>query len=297
MASACTASGPSESNDTSVPGSATAEPATSDPPPTAASGTAAPEGDATTSESPTTSETPTTERLVGRYGVEIVSTRPHDPTAYTQGLELDGDRLLETTGRFGESDRRWVDPGTGEILEEIALPDELFGEGATIIDSHVLQVTWRAGVVITADDDLVETSRGTYSGEGWGVCFNGSEVLMSNGSNVLAARDPKTFELLSQVQVIDASGQPVSELNELECVGDQVLANVYGLDTIVVIDPTSGSVDATIDASSLRPANAPADDFDYVLNGIAHDQSTGNYYLTGKWWDVMYEVRFTPLGE
>ncbi len=251
----------------------------------------------TTDESNTTDATPDVaiERLNGAYTVEIVSTRPHDANAYTQGLEFDGDRLLETTGLYGESDRRWIDPVTGDVLEIVDLPDELFGEGVTVVDGEIRQLTWKAGVVLSAaPDTLIETGRDNYAGEGWGLCFDGTQLAMSDGSSTLTLRDPATFDATSTVTVVDAAGQPVTRLNELECVGDQVLANVYGLDTIVVINPTSGAVDATIDAASLRPSNAPADDFNYVLNGIAFDEATGHYFLTGKWWDVMYEVRLVP---
>ena len=230
--------------------------------------------------------------LSGTYLVEVIETVPHDPTAYTQGLELDGDRLLETTGLYGQSQRRWIDPSSGDVVASVELPDEFFGEGATVVNGDVLQLTWQAETLLVTDaDTLVETGRGSYDGEGWGLCFDGQHVIMSNGSATLTVRDPASFEVVRSVVVVDGNGDPVDRLNELECVGDQVLANVYGLDSIAVIDPTTGSVAATIDASVLRPANAPADDFDYVLNGIAHKADTDTYYLTGKWWDVLYEVR------
>ncbi len=235
------------------------------------------------------------EPLTGNYSVEIITTLPHDSTAYTQGLELDGARLLETTGLYGLSQRRWIDTSTGEVTASVDLPEELFGEGATIVDGTILQLTWQAEILLVADgDSLVETGRGAYSGEGWGLCFDGALVVMSNGSSTLTFRDPDTFDVVRSVTVTDANGVPVEQLNELECVGDQVLANVWGLDSIAVIDPVSGALAAVIDASSLRPANAPADDLDYALNGIAHVAESDTYYLTGKWWDVLYEVRLVP---
>lgn len=256
------------------------------------------DGAPTTTESGSTTveddDAPTTEpaRLAGTYEVEIITTVPHDPTAYTQGLELDGDRLLETTGLYGRSERRWVDPDTGAVLSAVELPEEFFGEGATIVNDEVLHLTWQSETLLIADgESLGETGRGSYDGEGWGLCHDGAHVIMSNGSSTLTVRDPSSFEVVRSVSVTDANGVPIDRLNELECVGDQVLANIYGLDTIAVIDPTTGGLDATIDAAALRPADAPADDLDYVLNGIAHVAETDTYYLTGKWWDVLYEVR------
>lgn len=234
-------------------------------------------------------------RLTGSYGVEVISTRPHDPNAFTQGLELHDGLLLESTGIYGESDRRWVDPQTGEVLELVVLDDELFGEGITQVGDTVYQLTWRAGRLLIADaDELTELTFETYGGEGWGLCSMGDQFIMSNGSSELAVRNVSDFELIRTVEVIDANGNPINALNELECVGDQVLANIWRLDVIVAIDPTTGAVDAVIDAASIRPANAPIDDSNFALNGIAYDAETGNYLLTGKRWDTLYEVSFTP---
>lgn len=246
--------------------------------------------------------------LVGSYTAQIMARYPHDPTAFTQGLEFHDGQLLESTGQYGDSDRRWVDPTTGEILDVVLLSDEFFGEGITLVDDTVFQLTWKAQRVIRADrTSLGELTTNTYDGEGWGLCLlhpglpdptildpveGGPILVMSNGSSELTFRDPETFEQLGTVQVVDGSGAEVAALNELECVGGQVLANIYGLDVIVAIDAQTGSVDAVIDAAALRPATAPVGDFDYVLNGIAFNRERGTYFLTGKWWDTLYEVEF-----
>lgn len=261
-----------------------------------------PDDTSTTTQADTTAETTTPDeteatptRLAGDYTVDVVSTRPHDPDAFTQGLELHDGRLLESTGLYGESERRWVDPQTGEVLARTELDDEEFGEGITMFEGTVYQLTWQAGRVILADNnELGELTSNSYEGEGWGLCAAGDEFVMSNGSDQLTIRDANTFEVVRTVDVTDANGNAIASLNELECVGDQVLANIWGLDIIVVIDTSTGAVDAVIDASTLRPANAPADDLDFALNGIAYDANTGHYLLTGKLWDTLYEVSLTP---
>lgn len=227
----------------------------------------------------------------GSYVPRIIAIFPHDPSAFTQGLELFGPNLIESVGLTGQSDRRIVDIETGTLIEQTALDDEFFGEGLTAVGDELIQLTWQNGVYTRSKaDTLTEIGRGTYEGEGWGICFDGSQLVMSNGSSSLAFRNPDTFELDREVTVSRTDGSAVELLNELECVNGQVFANIYTEDEIVVIDPATGVVVASIDGSSLRPADAPADDAQFVLNGIAFDAATGHFYLTGKWWSVLYEV-------
>lgn len=232
--------------------------------------------------------------LAGAVTVSVVAIHPHDRNAFTQGLEVVGNGLLvESTGLYGESDRRIVDVRTGDVVESVEIDAALFGEGITIVGDEVIQLTWREGVYLRADlDTLTETARGTYTGEGWGLCHDGARLVMSNGSSTLTFRDPVTFEPTGTVDVT-LDGAPVSNLNELECVNGQVLANVWLSDLIVVIDPTTGDVVATLDGSPLRPEDLPSDDADFALNGIAHDPVTGHYFLTGKLWPVLYEVELS----
>ncbi len=232
--------------------------------------------------------------VIGVLGVEIIAVHPHDPTAYTQGLEWHAGRLLESTGQYGESSRRWVEVDSGRVETEVLLDDDLFGEGLTIVGDDVLQLTWREGRLLRSslgDLELDETVR--YDGEGWGLCFDGARVIRSDGTDRLTIHDPDSFAVIGWIQVTDRNG-PIERLNELECVGDQILANVYGLDSVLAIDATNGSVVGVIDAAALRPAGAPAEDLDYVLNGIAHRLETDTYFLTGKFWPVVYEVKLVP---
>ena len=233
------------------------------------------------------------EPLVGTLTTTIVDTHPHDTGAFTQGLEIFDGRFIEGTGLYGESDRRIVDIESGETVASVPIDLDLFGEGITVVGAEILQLTWKAGVLIRSDvSTLVETGRDRYEGEGWGICFDGETLAMSDGSSTLTFRDPETFEPIGTIDV-SLNGAPVERLNELECVNGQILANVWLSDLIVVIDPASGDVAATLDGGSLWPEGLPVDDSSFALNGIAHDPDTGHFFLTGKLWPVIYEVELS----
>ena len=222
--------------------------------------------------------------------VRIRSDRPHDPRAFTQGLELHGGRLYESTGGFGSSTLRRVDPRTGELEASVSLPADLFGEGLAVVGDRLIQLTWRAGQAIVWDpEEMREVGRLSYEGEGWGLCFDGRRLVMSDGSDTLTFRDSETFEVLGQVRV-SLAGRSLTALNELECVDGAVWANVWQTDEIVRIDPFSGRVLAVVDASALLPTHERqrAD----VLNGIAWDAEAGTFLLTGKLWPRLFEVFF-----
>ncbi len=228
--------------------------------------------------------------------VEIVAEHPHDPAAFTQGLELDDGELFEGTGREGSS---WVSARPLDARTErtrVPLPDDMFGEGITVAGGVVWQLTWKDGVAFVRDrDSLTEQRRITYDGEGWGLCDQPDRLVMSDGSANLTFRARDTFAELGQVTV-HRNGRAVSNLNELECTDDgAVYANVWKTEEIVRIDPESGRVSATIDASALldRLSDADRDDVD-VLNGIAHIPGTDRFLVTGKLWPTLFEVRFVP---
>ncbi len=197
-------------------------------------------------------------------------------------------QLFESTGLYGRSSLRRVRLSTGEVLDRVDLPPGEFGEGLARVEGRLVQLTWRSGLAHVYDLSTFEAERShRYSTEGWGLCFDGSRLVMSDGSDRLFFRDPTTFALRSQVSV-RAGGSPVSQLNELECVGDRVYANVWQTNRIVVIDPESGQVVAEVDASGLLTASeqARAD----VLNGIAFVPETGRFLVTGKLWPKIFEV-------
>jgi len=220
--------------------------------------------------------------------VQLVETRPHDVTAYTEGLVLGDDRLYESTGLYGQSTLREVDPVTGEVLRSLPLDDRYFGEGLAIVGEQLVQLTWHeAAALVYQASDFSHVQTFGYQDEGWGLCYDGSRLVMSNGTSALTFRDRSTFEVIGTVPVT-ANGEPVENLNELECVAGQVYANVLSSDSIIRIDPSNGVVTASIDASSLRSPEIG----DGVLNGIAYDSASDTFLLTGKNWPSMFQVRF-----
>jgi len=227
--------------------------------------------------------------------VEVLETFDHDGGSFTQGLQLAehpeyGTVFYESAGMYGESDVRIVDPGTGEVLASQDLPAEQFAEGLTLTDTDLWQITWQEHVAHRRDPvtlDIVESVE--YEGEGWGICYDGEQLVMSDGSPTLRFRDPVTFEETGSIDVT-LEGEPVSQINELECVDGQVWANLWQTDQIVRIDPATGKVGAVVDATGLLPAedSAGAD----VLNGIAAGEEDGTFYLTGKYWPKLFLVKF-----
>jgi glutaminyl-peptide cyclotransferase len=231
------------------------------------------------------------ERGVPSVEYQILRTLPHDPGAYTQGLVYHEGFLFESTGRYGTSSVRKVRPETGEIIQIKKLSDEYFGEGLALVGTELVQLTWRSGRAFVFDSDSLTLLRTLdYEGEGWGLCFDGESLFMSNGSDRLLRRDPATFEVLEELQVTQ-DGISVSRLNELECVGNSIYANVYQTTRIVQIDKASGRVISEIDGFRLSAAARRSPDPEAVLNGIAYDPDRGTLFVTGKLWESLFEIR------
>ncbi len=166
---------------------------------------------------------------------EVVEQRPHDPDAYTEGLVVANGRLYESTGRYGESTLREVDPASGAVIRSVDLDASYFGEGIAVVDDRVIQLTWREHTALVSGlSDFAPIGTHSYEGEGWGLCDDGSRLVMSDGTDRLYFRDRSSFALLGSVLVADTNG-PVDLLNELECVDGLVYANVYQTATIVRI--------------------------------------------------------------
>lgn len=228
-----------------------------------------------------------------RWVAVPVRTLPHDPDAFTQGLLFHQGRFYESTGRYGLSDLREVDPETGAVIRRRPLDARYFAEGLALVGDRLIQLTYREGVAIAYDlDTFDEVERFRYEGEGWGLCFDGVTLWMSDGSSALQRRDPTTFALLGRLEV-RREGRALARLNELACVGGHVFANVWLSTELVRIDTRTGRVDAVIDASGLVPDDPRVrNDRDAVLNGIAHDPASDRWWLTGKLWPVLHEVRW-----
>lgn len=226
--------------------------------------------------------------------VRVVERHEHDTGAFTQGLLWHDGALYESTGLEGRSSLRRVSLD-GTVQAQVDLDEELFAEGLARVDDELFQLTWQNGVALVYDLATLEKKREhRYEGEGWGLCWDGTHLVMSDGSATLAFRDPRTFEVRRSVEV-SSIGRPVRFLNELECVDGVVYANVWQRDRIVRIDPESGDVTATIDAHGLldRRERRGTD----VLNGIAWIPERRRFVLTGKLWPALFEVELVPRDE
>ncbi len=225
-------------------------------------------------------------------GYELVATHSHDPACYTQGLEFVGERLFESSGGYGESSVREVDPATGKVLRERELPESLFGEGITVLNGELWMLTWESGKVLVMDPDTFDFKRRySYEGEGWGLTNDGKYLIMSDGSSTVELRDPSDFSVVRSIEVTQG-GKPVLDLNELEWVDGDIYANLYQSNRIVRFSLKSGKVNGVLDLTALAK-NHPEMDFEEVLNGVAYHKSTHHLWVTGKRWPKVYELKLT----
>jgi len=218
-----------------------------------------------------------------------VGESPHDETAFTQGLILLGGKLFESTGRYGRSDLRQIDPATGTVMRRQALSPRLFGEGLAERGGVLYQLTWKENTVLLYNAaTLARVGELPQGGEGWGLTSDGRELIRSDGSNRLYFHNPSTFKATRTVEVTD-NGTPVAELNALAYVRGLILANIWYSDRIAVISPADGKVLAWLDMSAIRPETCPPAS-EKVLNGIAFDPGSGRLYLTGKLWPRLFAI-------
>ena len=223
----------------------------------------------------------------------MLAAHPHDTSSFTQGLLWFDGLVYESTGLRGQSVLRIIDLPAGRVLRETTADPRHFGEGLALVEDRLIWLTWQAGAAGVYRRDTLEQAGGfNYTGEGWGLCYDGARLVMSDGSNTLTFRHPETFEALGSVQVTYADGRPVNRLNELECIGDDVWANVWLTDRIVVIDPDTGAVTAQADMAGIISPHPADTDSNSVLNGIAYRPDTGTFLITGKRWPTIFEVRF-----
>jgi len=224
------------------------------------------------------------------YTLRVLNTYPHDPGAFTEGLTFDGSFLYEGTGLYGQSSLRRVELETGRVLEVYSLPPEYFGEGIAIRGDSIVQLTWQSGIGFIYDRDSFErTGDFTYATEGWGITYDGSRFIMSDGTSTLYFLDD-SLRPAGHIKVND-NGAPVSSLNELEYINGRVYANVWHSDSIAIIDPDSGKVEGRIDLSGLLPSGTTGAD---VLNGIAYDSAGRRLFVTGKLWPSLFEIELVP---
>lgn len=224
------------------------------------------------------------------YSAKVINVFPHETTSYTQGLEFDGNQLYEGTGgqgSTGESRVAKVDLETGQLQQKKVLDEKYFGEGITIFGNQLYQLTWQEHTCFVYDKNTFEElNQFTYTGEGWGLCNDGEQLIMSDGSERIYFRDPQTFGIKKSIEVYTNEG-PVKGLNELEYIDGKIYANIYTKNQMVIIDPVTGLVTGRIDASLLA--------LDYrktgeVLNGIAYKKETDQLFVTGKNWPNLLEI-------
>jgi len=223
------------------------------------------------------------------YGYRVINTYPHDRTAFTQGLVYENGLLYEGTGRRGQSTLRKVELKTGQVLQPLDLPPELFGEGIVIFGEQIVQLTWQSRLGFVYDKTSFERLREfVYPTEGWGITHDGQQLIMSDGTATLYFWDPDTLAEIGRVAVTD-NGQPVVRLNELEYVRGEVFANIWQTDFIARIDPRTGFVTGWIDLTGLLDPEDRLEPVD-VLNGIAYDPGRDRLFVTGKLWPKLFEI-------
>jgi glutamine cyclotransferase len=223
---------------------------------------------------------------------EVVRSYPHDQQAFTQGLVYVDGVLYEGTGLNGRSSIRKVRLENGEVVQIKKLEERYFGEGIALVGKTIVQLTWQTGVGFVYDRDTFQQLKTfTYTGEGWGLTYDGKRLIMSDGSSTLRFLDPATLKQTGTLPVRDG-GRPVEQLNELEIVKGEILANVWGSHRVARISPATGAVTGWIDLTGLLdPRDAVGVD---VLNGIAYDAARDRLFVTGKLWPKLFEIRIKP---
>jgi glutamine cyclotransferase len=222
----------------------------------------------------------------------VVATYPHDPTAYTQGLEFVDGKFYEGTGLNGQSSIRIVTPNTGAVVKKQTLAYMYFGEGITVFNGKLYELTWQNATAFVYDPkSFAKITQFQYTGEGWGLTHDAKQLIMSDGTPSLRFLDPVTFKETGRVYVRDGS-RPIRDLNELEFIEGEIWANVYQTNMVARINPQTGQVNSWIDFTGLLdPKEAAKAD---VLNGIAYDGKTGKIFVTGKQWPKLFEIKVVP---
>lgn len=223
------------------------------------------------------------------FSYQVINRFPHDPQAFTQGLVIVGETLYESTGLNGASSLRQVDLATGRVLARVDLPRQYFGEGMTLLNGRIFQLTWRSQTGFIYDlACLCQRGQFTYDGEGWGLTNDGRSLIMSDGTARIRFLDPATLAVTRTITVQE-DGRPLTNLNELEYINGEVYANIWQTDRIVRIDPQTGRILGWVNLAGLLPQTERAPGTD-VLNGIAYDPETNRLFVTGKNWPTLFQI-------
>lgn len=226
------------------------------------------------------------------YTYRIVHSYPHDRNAFTQGLFYLNGKFYESTGQVGQSTIRHVNIEDGRVLQSVPIPPGLFGEGITNFGNEIVSITWQGGNGYRWDlATLQRTGEWHYSGEGWGLTQNGTDIIMSDGTSAIRFLDPVTLNERRRITVT-IQGTELTQLNELEWVNGEIFANIWQTPRIARIDPATGRVTGIIDLSGIARENTATPDA--VLNGIAYDAQGDRLFVTGKLWPRLYEIDLVP---
>lgn len=223
----------------------------------------------------------------------VVNTYPHDEKAFTEGLEFFRDTLMESTGQKGASYFRKLDYKTGFVLNQINMEPQYFGEGITVINNKIFQLTWQdmTGFIYNANSlKLEKTFQYDKKIEGWGMTNDGKKIYCSDGTETIWTMDPETQKLVDYIKVYTGSDK-VKSINELEWIDGKIYGNIWQKDAVAIIDPATGSVEGVLDLSALRKEVKSKDA--EVLNGIAYNPKTNTIFVTGKYWDKLFEIKVT----
>ena len=247
------------------------------------------------------------------YTYDVVKTYPHDPKAFTEGLFYHDGFLYESTGEKDQSSLRKVELETGKVVRKFDLPGEDFGEGISMINGNIYQLTWRQGLCRIFDAKDFKLLREVhYSGDGWGMTTDGTNLFMTDSTHVMRVMDPETFKPVRMIAVFREDGRPLMQINELEFIKGEIWANVWHSEEtnilgkpnyIARIDPASGKLLGWIDLAGISPDDQPAasamndgsdSKAENTLNGIAYDEAADRIFVTGKNWKKLYEIKVRP---
>lgn len=242
---------------------------------------------------PAAADTPVDQPPIPLWSYKILQTLPHDSRSFTQGLVVDGDQLIESSGLYGQSFIRRYDALSGRSRSQVQLPRHLFAEGLAIVDNRLFCLTWRRGIALVYDKDtLRQQTAFRYRGQGWGLATLGNRLVMSDGSEFLTLRNPSTFAVSKKLAVL-RNGRPVRNLNDLTTDNRRIWANVWHQNYLVAIDPDSGAVVGELDLGKLVPTTSRKASED-VLNGIAWNSRREAMWVTGKRWPRRYLIQLRP---
>jgi glutamine cyclotransferase len=226
------------------------------------------------------------------YSYTIVNTYPHDRNAFTEGLLIDDGVLYESTGLYGSSSLRRVELETGKVLQTYTLSPQYFGEGIAAYEGKIIQLTWQSQMGFVYDESSFESLQEfEYSTEGWGITYDGSHLIMSDGTSKLYFLDPENFQKTGQIEVHDPAGS-IDNLNELEYIKGDVYANIWMEERIAIINPQTGQIKGWINMTGLQ--STQNQDMNDVLNGIAFDEKADRLFVTGKRWSQLFEIKLIP---